>query len=89
VAIKIYEKGRMLEPNRRRNLKREIQIMKRISHPALVTMKEAFESKKQVFLVQEYVAGGNLQQYLREMKQKMNGATFLFDDADIRSIDSE
>lgn len=50
----------MLEPNRRRNLKREIQIMKRISHPSLVSMKEAFESKKQVFLVQEYVSGGNL-----------------------------
>ena len=65
--------------------------MKRISHPALVSMKEAFESKKQVFLVQEYVSGGNLQQYLREMKEKMNEATFLFDDAtaDIQSIDSE
>ena len=52
-------------------------------------MKEAFESKKQVILVQEYVAGGNLQQYLREIKQKMNGATYLFDEANIRSIDSE
>ena len=79
----------MLEPNRRRNLKREIQIMEKISHPALVSMNEAFESKKQVFLVQEYVSGGNLQQYLREMKQKMNGATYLFEDAVIRSIDSE
>jgi len=46
VAVKIYEKGRMLEPNRRRNLKREIQIMEKISHPALVSMNEAFESKK-------------------------------------------
>jgi serine/threonine protein kinase len=61
LAVKIYEKGRMLEPNRRRNLKREIQIMEKISHPALVSMNEAFESKKQVFLVQEYVSGGNLQ----------------------------
>jgi len=63
--------------------------MEKISHPALVSMNEAFESKKQVFLVQEYVSGGNLQQYLREMKQKMNGATYLFEDAVIRSIDSE
>lgn len=79
----------MLEPNRRRNLKREIQVMQRISHPALVSMHEAFESKKQVFLVQDYVSGGNLQQHLREVKQQMNGATYLFQETDIRSIDCE
>lgn len=59
----------MLEPNRRRNLKREIQIMQKIKHPTLVAMYEAFESKKQVFLVQEYISGGNLQLFMRDMKQ--------------------
>ena len=36
----------MLEPNRRKNLKREILLMKIIRHPSIVGMYEAFDSKK-------------------------------------------
>ena len=70
VAFKIYDKEKMLEPNRRRNLKREIFLMSKMKHPALVTMYEAYESKKQVFIVEEYLSGGSLQQYLKKIKSQ-------------------
>ena len=60
VAIKIYDKEKMLEPTRRRNLKREILLVNKIRHPSIVGMYEAFDSKKQVFIVQEFLPGGSL-----------------------------
>lgn len=59
----------MLEPNRRRNLKREILLMTKMSHPNLVRMYEAYESKKQVFIVEEYLSGQSLQVHLRRIKE--------------------
>ena len=60
VAVKIYDKEKMLEPNRRRNLKREILLMTKMGHPNLVKMYEAYESMKQVFIVEEYLSGQSL-----------------------------
>lgn len=33
VAIKIYEKTKLMEPQRRKSVKREIKLMERMSHP--------------------------------------------------------
>lgn len=61
----------MLEPNRRRNLKREILLMTKIAHPILVKMYEAYESKKQVFIVEEYLSGQSLQFHLKNIKDSI------------------
>ena len=65
IAVKIYEKFKLLEPNRRKSVKREIKIMEKIDHDCLAKLYEAFESHKQVFLIMEYVNGGSLHGYLK------------------------
>ena len=43
------------------NLQREIEIMREIKHPHVIGLVEVFENDpKEIFLVQEYVAGGEL-----------------------------
>jgi len=65
IAVKIYEKFKLLEPNRRKSVKREIKIMEKIDHDCLAKLYEAFESHKQVFLIMEYINGGSLHGYLK------------------------
>ena len=65
IAVKIYEKVKLLEPNRRKSVKREMKIMERLDHPNIAKLYEAFESHKQVFLIMEYVNGGSLHGYLK------------------------
>lgn len=41
VAIKIYEKRRLDEPNKLRNLEREINILAKLNHPVIARLVEA------------------------------------------------
>ena len=65
IAVKIYEKIKLMEPNRRKSVKREMKIMERLDHANIAKLYEAFESHKQVFLIMEYVNGGSLHGYLK------------------------
>jgi MAP/microtubule affinity-regulating kinase len=46
VAIKIYEKFKLLEPNRRKSVKREIKIMERLEHKGIAKLYEGFDTHK-------------------------------------------
>ena len=70
VAIKVYDKSRISEPHRRRNLIREIEIMLRLDHPNCVKLVEAVNAGKQVFLVMEYVAGESLHACLKQRQYR-------------------
>lgn len=65
VACKIYEKFKLLEPNRRKGVKREIKIMEKLDHPNIAKLYEAFDTLKQVHLIIEHVGGGSLHTYLK------------------------
>ena len=41
VAIKIYEKRRLDEPNKLRNLEREINILAKLNHPVIARLVQA------------------------------------------------
>eukprot|EP00392_Amoebophrya_sp_AT5.2_P000944 g946.t1 len=66
VAIKIYEKSRLLDPQRRKSVRREIRVMDRLSHPNIVKFYEVADTSRQVFLVLEYVNGGSLHYLLKK-----------------------
>lgn len=65
IAVKIYEKTKLQEPNRRKSVKREMKIMEKLDHEHIAKLFEVFESPKQVFFVMEYVNGGSLHGYLK------------------------
>ncbi|KAI8363642.1 kinase-like domain-containing protein [Mortierella sp. GBAus27b] len=67
VAIKIIPKASL--ENRaavHRGIEREIAIMKLINHPHVIRLYDVYETDKELFLVMEYVSGGELFDFLVE-----------------------
>lgn len=65
VAMKIYKKHKLLDPNRRKSVKREIKLMEKMKHPNIIRLYEVIDTSKYVILVMEYVGGGSLHGYLK------------------------
>ena len=65
-ALKIYEKYRLTDPSKKKNVAREIEILKKIGHPNIVKMFEVIETPKQLHLVLEFISGGSLGAYLKK-----------------------
>ena len=57
-AVKNIEKNRYQKELRR--FLREIEILKTLDHPNIIKFYEAYESKTNYFIVQEYLDGGDL-----------------------------
>ena len=48
IAIKIYDKYKLHDPQRKSSVNREIMILKKIDHPNIVKLFEVIDSSKQV-----------------------------------------
>lgn len=66
VAIKIYEKYKLLDPQRRKSVRCEIRLMERLRHPNIVIFHEALDTSKQIYLVMDYIGGGSLHHFLKK-----------------------
>ncbi|OAY64948.1 CBL-interacting protein kinase 32, partial [Ananas comosus] len=60
VAIKILDKEKVLKHKMVEQIKREIATMKLIKHPNVVRIYEVMGSKTKIFIVLEFVTGGEL-----------------------------
>ncbi|XP_047250410.1 CBL-interacting serine/threonine-protein kinase 3 isoform X2 [Capsicum annuum] len=60
VAIKILDKDKVLKHKMAEQIKREIATMKLIRHPHVVQLYEVMGSKTKIFIVLEFVTGGEL-----------------------------
>ncbi|KAJ6818550.1 CBL-interacting protein kinase 32-like isoform X2 [Iris pallida] len=60
VAIKILSKEKVLKHKLVEQIKREISTMKLIKHPNVVRLHEVMGSKTKIFIVLEFVTGGEL-----------------------------
>ncbi len=58
-AVKIIEKTKIVEEKLRDCIKTEIQTMKLLRHPYVVKLYEVMTSSRGIFLVMEYVKGGD------------------------------
>lgn len=70
VAIKIYPKFKLNDSSKRKAVEREITCMQQLKHPNICKLYDSFESSKEIFLVQEYVSGISLYQYMRNKGNK-------------------
>ncbi|RLN88976.1 hypothetical protein BBJ28_00024894, partial [Nothophytophthora sp. Chile5] len=68
VAIKALSLGK-LNSKLLANLEMEIAIMRQIDHPNVVKLYEIKKTEKHMYLMLEYCAGGDLQQYMRRRQQ--------------------
>ena len=60
VAMKIYKKPKLLDPNRRKSVKREIKLMEKMRNQHIIRLYEIYESPKYIHLVTAYLDGGEL-----------------------------
>ncbi|XP_052179634.1 CBL-interacting serine/threonine-protein kinase 23-like [Diospyros lotus] len=60
VAIKILDKEKVLKHKMISQIKREISTMKLIRHPNVIRMYEVMASKTKIYIVLEFVTGGEL-----------------------------
>ena len=72
VAIKILEKDKIKEQADITRVMREIQILKIVRHPNIVQLYEIIETSRQLFLIMEFVPGGELFNYIVKKKRLEN-----------------
>lgn len=60
VAVKVIEKGKVMENNLIDQIKREISTMRLVKHPNVVQLHEVMASKTKIYFAMEYVKGGEL-----------------------------
>ena len=60
VAIKILDKDKIQTRNMGAQIKKEISIMKMINHHHVVSVKDVFATSAKIFIVLEFVGGGEL-----------------------------
>ena len=60
VAIKVMDKEKIQQQNMGQQIKKEISIMKLVSHPNIVKLQEVLASRTKIFIVLELVTGGEL-----------------------------
>jgi len=60
VAIKAMEKQKIFEVGMIKQIKREISVMRLVRHPYIVRLYEVMASKSKIYIVMEYVKGGEL-----------------------------
>jgi serine/threonine protein kinase len=65
VAIKQYDRYKLMDTQRKKSAIREIKILSRLSHSGIVKLYEAIDTSKFVYLVMEYVQGESLHAYLK------------------------
>ncbi|CAK61473.1 unnamed protein product (macronuclear) [Paramecium tetraurelia] len=69
VAIKILEKSRIEQPADFTRIQREIHILRKLRHPNIVQLYEILESESKIYLIMEYVSGGELFQHIVKNKK--------------------
>ncbi|KAL0722327.1 hypothetical protein Bca4012_036926 [Brassica carinata] len=60
VAIKVIDKEKILKSGLAGHIKREISILRRVRHPYIVHLNEVMATKTKIYIVMEYVRGGDL-----------------------------
>jgi serine/threonine protein kinase len=64
-AIKMYEKAKLIDLQKRRNTIREIQILEGLDHPNIIHLYHIIETTKSVLLILELVDGRSLKDIMR------------------------
>lgn len=66
LAIKVYEKFKLMEAQRKKSVIREINALRKLDHKNIMKLYDVIDTQKQLYLVMEYVPGQMLSSYLRD-----------------------
>ncbi|KAL4478063.1 hypothetical protein ABPG72_013502 [Tetrahymena utriculariae] len=62
VAIKMYDKYKLIDPQKRNNVKREIAILNKLDHSNIIKLYQTIDTRSSVNLVMEYISSQSLRQ---------------------------
>ena len=65
VVIKIYEKYRLLDKQKMKNVYREIKVLSHVDHPNIIKLLHTIDTKNQIILVMEYFSEKTMFKYLK------------------------
>lgn len=68
VAVKILEKGKVLDLADSERIHRELHIIRLMRHPSIIDLYEIIETPKFLFIIMEFATNGELYQYIRAKK---------------------
>ena len=88
VAIKMIDKGRLVEQADRRRVGREIRVLKRLSHQSVIRVFDVVESHSRIYVVMEYCEGGSLLDYVRGKKRLSEAAACAFMHQVLRGLEN-
>ena len=60
VAIKFYEKVKMMDPIKQKNYEEEVANLKDLCHPNIIKLHEVIDGRKKIALVMEYIGSNSL-----------------------------
>jgi len=66
-AMKVLNKKELLDKNQQRNARLEQNILARVNNPFVVKLYYSFQTRKKLFLVMEYINGGDLNSLLNNI----------------------
>lgn len=78
VAVKVIDKTKLSDQNEARRIQREIRVLKRLTHAAVIRLFEVLEAGPRLFLVMEYAPAGSLLDYVRSRKRLGEGEAAFF-----------
>lgn len=68
-AVKLIDKARLVEPNDRRRVGREIRVLKRLAHEYIIRLFDVVDAPARIYVVMENADGGSLLDYVRSAKR--------------------
>ncbi len=74
VAIKILDKSKIADQRDYERIDREIAILKKLRHKNIIQLYETIKSKRNIYLIMEYVDGKDLFEYISR-KKRLDEAT--------------
>jgi 5'-AMP-activated protein kinase catalytic alpha subunit len=60
VAIKVFDKETVRRSGTMEQVKREVEVMRRVRHPNVVRLHEVMATRSKIYFVMEYASGGEL-----------------------------
>ena len=70
VAMKIYDKYKLLDPHSKKMINMEIEILKKLNHSNIVKLYEVIDTVKELYLVMENIKGKTLYSFLKSREKR-------------------
>jgi 5'-AMP-activated protein kinase catalytic alpha subunit len=69
VAVKTFEKAKLVDLVARKRVSREIRILKYLDHPNIIQLFEVIDQPQRRYIIMEFASGGDLCKYVRDCKR--------------------